>query len=338
MFRFLGRRILQSVPTLVGVSLVAFLLIRLIPGDPALLMLGERGGSPEALAELRSNLGLDQPLYQQYLHFLASAARGDLGLSITSKEPVMREFAHRFPATFELSLVALFWAVLLGIPIGVLAAIRRRQWVDNVLMSFSLVGYSMPIFWWGMILILVFSVNLGWTPVSGRISAAYDVEPWSGFLLIDVWVRGLGWEGFKEAVRHILLPALVLGTIPVAAIARMTRSSLLEVLREDYVRTAKAKGLSFYQIIFVHALRNALIPVVTVVGLMLGTLLTGAVLTETLFSWPGVGRWLVASVLARDYPVLQGGVLLLSLIIVLVNIAVDLVYTWLNPRLRGSLQ
>lgn len=338
MLGFLSRRILQSVPTLIGVSLVAFLLIRLIPGDPVLLMLGERGGSPEAVAELRSNLGLDQPLYIQYFQFLTNAFRGDLGSSITSKEPVMREFAQRFPATFELSMVALIWAVLLGIPIGVLAAIRRRQWVDNVLMSFSLVGYSMPIFWWGMILILVFSVNLGWTPVSGRISAAYDVEPWSGFLLVDVWVRGLGWGAFKEALRHILLPALVLGTIPVAAIARMTRSSLLEVLREDYVRTAKAKGLSFYQIIFVHALRNALIPVVTIVGLMLGTLLTGAVLTETLFSWPGVGRWLVASVLARDYPVLQGGVLLLSLIIVLVNIAVDLVYTWLNPRLRGSLQ
>lgn len=338
MVGFLSRRILQSVPTLIGVSLVAFLLIRLIPGDPVLLMLGERGGSPEAVAELRSNLGLDQPLYIQYFQFLTNAFRGDLGSSITSKEPVMREFAQRFPATFELSMVALIWAVLLGIPIGVLAAIRRRQWIDNLLMSFSLVGYSMPIFWWGMILILVFSVNLGWTPVSGRISAAYDVEPWSGFLLVDVWVRGLGWGAFKEALRHILLPALVLGTIPVAAIARMTRSSLLEVLREDYVRTAKAKGLSFYQIIFVHALRNALIPVVTIVGLMLGTLLTGAVLTETLFSWPGVGRWLVASVLARDYPVLQGGVLLLSLIIVLVNIAVDLVYTWLNPRLRGSLQ
>lgn len=186
-------------------------------------------------------------------------------------------------------------------------------------------------------LILFFSVSLGWTPVSGRISAGFDLEPWSGFYLIDTWVRGLGWDGFKAAFMHMVLPSLVLGTIPFAAIARMTRSSLLEVLREDYVRTAKAKGLAFFQIVFVHALSNALIPVVTVIGLMLGTLLTGAVLTETLFSWPGVGRWMVASVLARDYPVLQGGVLLLSILIVAVNVMVDLIYTWLNPRLRGNL-
>ena len=184
---------------------------------------------------------------------------------------------------------------------------------------------------------MLFSVQLGWTPVAGRISAAFDVEPWSGFLLIDTWVRGAGWAGFYAAVKHLLLPSLVLGTIPFAAIARMTRSSLLEVLREDYVRTAKAKGLAFYQIVFVHALRNALLPVVTVIGLMLGTMLTGAVLTETLFSWPGVGRWLVASVLARDYPVLQGGILLISILIVGVNIFVDVTYTWLNPRLRGRL-
>jgi dipeptide transport system permease protein len=188
-----------------------------------------------------------------------------------------------------------------------------------------------------LILILFFSVQLGWTPVSGRISAAYDVTPWSGFLLIDVWKSGLGWAAFRDALAHLTLPALVLGTIPVAAIARMTRSSLLEVLREDYVRTAKAKGLSFYRVIYVHALRNALIPVVTVIGLMLGTLLTGAILTETIFSWPGLGRWLVASVQARDYPVLQGGVLLLAFIIVTVNIAVDVLYMWLNPRLRGRI-
>lgn len=337
MFRFLVRRLLHAGPTLFGVSLVAFLLIRLIPGDPVLLMLGERGGSPEAVAELRHNLGLDQPLYRQYFSFIANALKGELGQSIVSNRPVWEEFKNRFPATLELSLAALIWAILIGVPIGVIAALKRRRWVDYVLMSVSLVGYSMPIFWWGLMLILFFSVSLGWTPVSGRISAAFDLEPWSGFYLLDTWVRGLGWEGFWAAVRHMILPAIVLGTIPFAAIARMTRSSLLEVLREDYVRTARAKGLAFFQIIFVHALSNALIPVVTVIGLMLGTLLTGAVLTETLFSWPGVGRWMVASVLARDYPVLQGGVLLLAVLIVLVNVLVDLLYTWLNPRLRGNL-
>lgn len=336
MLAVLLKRILHSLPTLIGVSLVAFLLIRLVPGDPVLLMLGERGGSPEAVAEMRHNLGLDQPIYVQYWNFIRGAVSGDLGVSIISKRGVWAEFIDRFPATVELSLMALLWAVVLGIPLGVMAAIKRRQWLDHLLMSSALIGYSMPIFWWGLILILMFSVNLGLFPVSGRISVAYDIEPWTGFLLIDVWRRGEGWPAFYEAVRHMILPAVVLGTIPFAAIARMTRSSLLEVLREDYVRTARAKGLSFYQVIFVHALKNALIPVVTVVGLMLGTLLTGAVLTETLFSWPGVGRWLVASVLARDYPVLQGGVLLLSVMIVSVNIAVDFIYMWLNPRLRGA--
>lgn len=336
MFVFFVRRLFHALPTLLGVSLIAFLLIRLIPGDPVLLMLGERGGSPEAVAELRANLGLDQPLYIQYWNFISNAATGNLGQSIVSNRPVWEEFKDRFPATLELSLAALFWSILIGIPIGVTAALKRRRFLDYMLMSVSLVGYSMPIFWWGLMMILLFSVTLGWTPVSGRISAGFDLDPWSGFYLIDTWVRGLGWEGFKAAVMHMILPSIVLGTIPFAAIARMTRSSLLEVLREDYVRTAKAKGLAFFQIVFVHALSNALIPVVTVIGLMLGTLLTGAVLTETLFSWPGIGRWMVASVLARDYPVLQGGVLLISILIVVVNVFVDLIYTWLNPRLRGK--
>lgn len=331
------KRLLHAVPTLFGVSLMAFALIRLVPGDPVLLMLGERGGSPEAVAALRHNLGLDLPLYQQYWSFVSGAAAGRLGESIVSNRGVWEEFIARFPATVELSLLALGWSILLGIPIGVIAALKRRRFWDYSLMSVSLVGFSMPIFWWGLMLIMFFSVHLGWTPVSGRISAAHDVEPWSGFMLIDTLVRGAGWEGFKSALMHLILPSLVLGTIPFAAIARMTRSSLLEVLREDYVRTAKAKGLAFFQIVFVHALSNALLPVVTVIGLMLGTMLTGAVLTETLFSWPGVGRWLVASVLARDYPVLQGGILLISMLIVGVNIGVDLLYTWLNPRLRGHL-
>ncbi len=329
---------MQSIPTIVGVTIVAFALIRFIPGDPALLMTGERGASPEVMREIRHNLGLDRPLIVQYFSFVAKALSGDLGVSIISKRPVWGEFKDRFAATVELSLVALGWSFMLGIPIGVIAAIWRRRFLDYFLMSISLVGYSMPIFWWGLLLILFFSVQLGWTPVSGRISALYDIELWSGFLLVDVWVRGEGFAGFRNVLSHMILPALVLGTIPMAAIARMTRSSLLEVLREDYVRTAKAKGLSPMTVVFVHALRNALIPVVTVMGLMLGTLLTGAVLTETLFSWPGVGRWLVASVLARDYPVLQSGILLLSLFVVAVNMSVDVLYMYLNPLLRERLK
>ncbi len=337
MLQFLIKRILHSVPTLIGVSLVAFLLIRLVPGDPVLLLLGERGGSEEAVLEMRQNLGLDRPLWQQYLNFVGNAVTGDLGESIISKRSVWSEFLDRFPATIELSVLALFWSALLGIPLGVLAAVRRGKFLDHLVMSVSLIGYSMPIFWWGLILILFFSVQLGWTPVSGRMSAAFDVEPWSGFLLLDVWVRGQGWEAAWQALRHLFLPALVLGTIPMAAIARMTRSSLVEVLREDYVRTAKAKGLTRRQVVYGHALQNALLPVITVIGLMVGTLLTGAVLTETLFSWPGVGRWLVASVVARDYPVLQGGVFLLAIVIIAVNVGVDVLYTWFNPRLRDKI-
>lgn len=337
MLKFLGQRFWHSLPTLVAVTLVAFLLIRLVPGDPVLLMLGERGGSPEAVAEMRQNLGLDKPLWQQYLVFLKNAVSGNFGESIISKRGVWSEFCDRFPATFELSFLALLWSVFIGIPFGVFAALNRRKFWDHTLMTVSLVGYSMPIFWWGLLLILVFSVQLGWTPVAGRMSAAFDVEPWSGLMLVDVWVRGLGWEGFRSALSHLFLPTLVLGTIPMAAIARMTRSSLLEVLREDYIRTAKAKGLPHMIVVFKHALKNALIPVVTVIGLMMGALLTGAVLTETLFSWPGIGRWLVSSVVARDYPVLQGGVLITSFLIVFVNVLVDLIYTWINPRLRGAL-
>lgn len=336
MIRLALQRIWQSIPTLVLVSLVAFGLIRLLPGDPVLLMLGERGGSPELVQELRSQLGLDQSLPIQYFKFLRGALHGEFGESVVSNRPVFEEFIDRFPATVELGFFALAFAVLVGIPLGIFAAVRRGQIWDRFLMGLSLFGYSMPIFWWGLLLILLFSVHLGLTPVSGRISPLYDVEPWSGFLLIDVWVRGLGWEGFSNALKYLVLPSLVLGTVPMAAIARMTRSSLLEVLKEDYVRTAKAKGLKSSQVIIQHALKNALIPIVTVVGLMFGTILTGAVLTETIFSWPGIGKWLVASVVARDYPVIQGGILLISFFVIAVNIVVDLLYVYLNPKLRSG--
>lgn len=328
--------------TLVGVTLVCFVLIRSIPGDPVLVLVGERGASPEAIIDMKQKLGLDKSLPEQFWLFATRAVSGDLGKSIVSKNEVLSEFKERFPATLELGFFALLLAVVIAIPLGIVAAIKRNTWFDHVLMGASLVGFSMPIFWWGLILILIFSVNLGWTPVSGRIAVEFDVPTWSGLYLLDTLRPSVlssdGLAPFISSVRHLILPAIALGTIPLAVLARMTRSSMLEVLGEDYVRTARAKGLSFYRIIFVHALKNALIPIVTTVALLFGLIITGAVLTESIFSWPGVGKWIVASIVARDYPVIQGGVLILSSIIIITNVLVDLIYILINPRLRKSLQ
>ncbi len=335
---FLGfiKKFLLVIPTLIGASLIAFALIRLIPGDPVLNLLGERGGDPALIQEMRIKFGLDKPLPEQYLLFVKRAVQGDMGQSIVSHRPVSEEFWSRFPATVELSVVALIWSVLLGIPLGMLAAVKRNSVFDYSVIGVSLIGYSMPIFWWGLILVIFFSVNLGWFPVSGRIEVMYDIPSVTGFMLIDSLLSSDGLAAFWSASKHLVLPAIVLGTIPLAVMARMTRSSLLEVLGEDYVRTAKAKGMSFFRVVFIHALRNALIPIVTVIGLLVGTLLTGAVLTETIFSWPGIGRWLVKSVEARDYPVIQGGVLYLSFLIVMINLLVDVVYLWVYPRMRSQ--
>lgn len=336
MLTFILKRLGAAIPTLFGVSVLAFAMIRLVPGDPVLLLLGERGASPEVYAEMQRALGLDRSALKQYGIFIWNALHGDLGMSIFSKQPVIDEFLERFPATVELSFFALLFAVSFGVPFGIVAAVKRNSFFDYSFMGVSLVGYSMPIFWWGLILILLFSVHLGWTPVSGRIDVIYDVPTVTGFMLIDTLLGPDGWGAFRQALRHLILPAVALGTIPLAVIARMTRSSMLEVLGEDYIRTARAKGLSPLRVVFVHGLRNALIPVVTVVGLMVGTLLTGAILTETIFSWPGIGRWLVAGVMARDYNVIQGGILIIAGIVIVVNMLVDLTYAVINPRLRSS--
>lgn len=320
--------------TLFGASLISFFLVRLVPGDPVLNLLGERGGSAEQIQQMRVQLGLDQPLGLQYLSFIGKALRGDLGISIVSHRPVSEEFWARFPATLELGFLALIWSTLLGIPLGLIAAIRRNSLWDYGVMGASLVGYSMPIFWWGLLLILFFSVHLGWFPVSGRIDISYDIVPQTGFLLLDSLFSADGMKAFLSALKHIVLPALVLGTIPLAVISRMTRSSLLEVLSEDYVRTARAQGIPEPLVIWRVAFRNALIPVVTLMGLLVGSIMTGAVLTETIFSWPGVGLWLVKSVEARDYPVIQGGILYASFGVAFVNICVDALYARLNPKLR----
>jgi len=332
MLRFLLTRISLIIPTFIGVTLLSFSLIRLVPGDPIELLAGERGIDPARHAALRAALGLDQPLLQQYWLYIQNVLQGDLGVSIVTKTPVVDEFFTLFPATIELSLFAMFIAVIIGLPVGILAAVKRGSLFDYSSMGLSLVGYSMPIFWWALLLILFFSVSLGWTPVSGRISVLFYVEPVSGFLLIDSLLSDEA-GAFKSALSHLILPAIALGTIPLAVIARMTRSSMLEVLQADYIRTARAKGLAPWRVIIIHALRNALIPVITVIGLQIGVLFAGAILTETIFAWPGVGKWLIESVQRRDYPVLQGGVLLIATMVMLINLLVDLLYGLINPRI-----
>jgi dipeptide transport system permease protein len=319
--------------TFVGVSIIAFSFIRMLPGDPVALLSGERVMSPERHAAISHALGFDRPIVIQYLDYLWGVLRGDFGTSIVTKQPVLDQFFQLFPATLELSLCAITFAVLLGIPAGVFAAIKRGSFFDQAIMGTALIGFSMPIFWWGLLLIMLVSNTLHWTPVSGRISLLFFFPPVTGFMLIDSLISGQA-GAFKSAVSHLVLPTIVLGTIPLAVIARQTRSAMLEVLSEDYVRTARSKGLSPFRVIGIHALRNAMIPVVTTIGLQVGVMLAGAILTETIFSWPGIGKWLVDSVSRRDYAVIQGALLIIAATIMLVNLAVDLLYGLINPRIR----
>jgi dipeptide transport system permease protein len=335
MLRFLLTRVSLVVPTFIGVTLLAFVLIRLVPGDPIETMAGERGIDAARHQQLLHEYGLDRPVLVQYGVYLGRLLHGDLGKSIVTAQPVINEFAQLFPATVELALCAVVFALVIGLPAGIIAAVRRNSIFDHGVMSVSLAGYSMPIFWWGLLLILLFSVTLGLTPVSGRIDLLYYIEPVTGFLLIDSLLSDQD-GAFLSAVSHLILPTIVLGTVPLAVIARMTRSAMLEVLGEDYIRTARAKGLSPLRVVSLHALRNALIPVVTVIGLQVGVLFTGAILTETIFSWPGVGKWLVESINRRDYPVLQGGILLIGTVVMTVNLVVDVLYGVINPRIRHT--
>ncbi|MDI3199490.1 dipeptide ABC transporter permease DppB [Serratia ureilytica] len=336
MLQFILRRLGLVIPTFIGITLLTFAFVHMIPGDPVTIMAGERGISAERHAQLMAEMGLDKPLYQQYFSYVSNVLHGELGTSLKSRISVWSEFVPRFQATLELGLCAMIFAVLVGIPVGVLAAVKRGSVFDHTAVGISLTGYSMPIFWWGMMLIMLVSVQLNLTPVSGRISDTVfldDSHPLTGFMLIDTLIWGEPGD-FIDAVMHMILPAIVLGTIPLAVIVRMTRSSMLEVLGEDYIRTARAKGVSRMRVIVVHALRNALLPVVTVIGLQVGTMLAGAILTETIFSWPGLGRWLIDALQRRDYPVVQGGVLLVACMIILVNLLVDVLYGVVNPRIR----
>ena len=333
MVLFLARRLALVLVTVFGITVFAFALIHLIPGDPVTLMFGERNVDPAQLAALRAQLGLDRPLIVQYGLYVWRALHGDLGTSLATHDSVMDEFLTYFPATIELAVSAMLLAILLGVPAGIIAALRRGGTTDYSVMGLALAGYSMPIFWWAILLILLFSVTLGITPVSGRVDIAYDIQPVTGFMLIDSLLSDDS-GAFRSALSHLVLPAVALGTIPLAVIARMTRSAMLEVLNEDYVRTARAKGLSPLRVVGLHALRNALIPVITVVGLQVGSLFGGAVLTETIFAWPGVGNWLIHGIQRRDYPVLQGGILMVAVVVILVNLTVDILSSMVNPRMR----
>ena len=331
---YLIRRALGLIPVLFGVSIVVFLLLRLTPGDPATVMLGERA-TPEKVAELRSEMGLDQPLWQQYGSFMGRILHGDLGRSIMSNDQIRDQLASRFPATVEMVVFAMIWGLLIGIPAGIFSALHRNSIFDVACMMVSLFGVSIPVFWLGLMLIYLFAVWLHWLPPSGRIDLQIPFHAVTNFYLLDSLLTR-NWRAFISVLRHLVLPSFVLGTVIMPILARLTRSSMLEVLDQDYVRTARSKGLADRVVIVRHALRNALLPVVTVVGLQVGGLLGGAILTETIFAWPGMGLWMYQAILNRDYPIVQAGVLVAAIIFVVANLLVDLSYSLIDPRISRS--
>ena len=332
MGRYILRRLLQLVPVLLGISLLVFIFLHLIPGDPAVTMLGDRA-TPDAVEKLRERMGLNEPLPLQYLSFLGNLLTFDLGNSIFTGVPIAEEIRLRWPATFELSVTAMLIALVIGIPAGVLAAVKKNSWIDNLTMTGSLLGVSMPVYWLGLLLVYLFAVNLQWLPPSGRTDISTAFQPVTGFFIFDSIIQG-DFKALGDVLAHLVLPAVTLSTIPLAIIARITRSAMLEVLSQDYIRTARSKGLKELIVIGKHALKNAMLPVVTIVGLEFGTLLGGAILTETIFSWPGIGSWIYGGILQRDYPVVQGGVVCVAVVFVLINLLVDLSYALLDPRIQ----
>lgn len=331
---FILRRFLSLIPTLLGISVIVFFMVHLIPGDPAEMMLGERA-SEESLRALREQLGLNEPLYVQYGLFLSRLVQGDLGRALRTNEEITVEIMQRFPATVELSLAAILIATMFGMLAGIISATRQYSVFDYASMILSLIGVSMPIFWLGLVLMIIFSLNLGWLPLSGRLSYDIVIEPITHLYVVDSILTG-NWAAFKDAVWHLIMPAFTLSTIPMAIIARITRSSMLEVLRQDYIRTARAKGLSLTTVYLKHGLKNAMIPVITVIGLQFGILMGGAILTETIFAWPGIGNWILNAVYARDFNAVQGGTMLVATIFVLINMVVDILYALVNPRIKVS--
>jgi len=332
MIQYIIRRLVEEITVLLGVSILVFMLLRLIPGDPAIAMLGERA-TPEKIAQVRERLGLNRPLPEQYVIWMSKVLQGDFGNTIRGNVPVANEIKNRFPATIELSLAALTIAVLVGLPVGIISALNRNSIIDTVSMFSALFGVSIPIFVLGLLLIFFVGVRLDLLPFIGRLDIDIELEKVTGLNTVDALITGNG-KAFINAVKHLILPAVTLATIPVAIIARITRSAMLEVLNQDYIRTARAKGLANYQVVMTHAFRNALLPVVTIIGLQLGTLLSGAVLTETIFSWPGIGKWLFDSIQGRDYPTVQAITLLIAVIYVGVNLGVDVLYAVIDPRIH----
>ena len=334
MVRYIARRILLLFPILFGVSLAVFLVMHLFTVDPAEIILGQHA-TPEQVALVREELGLNKPIYVQFWDYISRAARGDLGQSVITKTSITEELMKRFPATAELAVLAICIASVLGISLGVVSAVKQNSLFDYGAMVAALLGVSMPIFWLGLMMIILFSVTLGWLPASGRIAIGFKPEEITGLYLLDSLLTGDS-EAFWNALKHLVMPAIALGAYSTAIIARMTRATMLETIRQDYVRTARAKGLREPVVIIKHALRNALIPIVTVIGLQMGALLGGAVLTETVFSWPGIGSYIVDGIMVSDYPRVQGAVLLIGTIFVLVNLIVDILYCYLDPRIQHN--
>lgn len=329
---YIIKRLLQIIPVVLGVTLIAFALIHLAPGDPVRTMLGQHATQQE-IDEIRVKYGLDQPLYVQYFIWLGDVLQGDLGRSILTREYVTTEIGARFPNTIELAIAAMMFATVIGVLAGVISATKQYSIADYSMMGVALFGISMPVFWLGIMLMMIFGVFLGWLPIGGRIDLLLPFTRITGFMVVDSIITGNG-AALISVLRHLILPSIALGTIPMAIIARTTRSSMLEVLRQDFIRTQRAKGLSERKVIFKHAIRNAMVPVVTVIGLNFGLLLSGAILTETVFSWPGVGRLVVDAVYARDYPLVIGCILVFALVFVIVNLITDILYTYIDPRIH----
>jgi len=330
---FILKRLLLMILVLLGVSVIVFVVARVIPADPVGAILGGNA-PPDLIDDMRHRLGLDKPLINQFLDYMFGLLKGDLGVSLKSNRPVTTDIADFFPATLELAIAATFVSILLGITLGIFSAVYRNKFIDHFSRVFSILGVSMPVFWTGLLLLLLFYYKLGWLPGTGRLSLFTPApDRITGLLIIDSLLT-LNFEAFKDALSHIILPAVVLGYSATASIARITRSSMLDVLRQDYIRTAKAKGIGKRLVIYRHALRNALIPVVTIIGLTFGGLLEGAVLTETIFGWPGLGRYIVNALLFLDYPAVMGGTLFVAVVYSLVNLVVDIIYAVLDPRMR----
>jgi peptide/nickel transport system permease protein len=332
LFSYTVRRIFSLIPVLFGMTLVVFSIIRAIPGDPAQVILGQRA-TKEAIATLTRELGLDRPWYIQYVDYIQSLFVGDLGTSLRTRGPINEEIWPYLAATIELTMVAMIIAIFIGVNAGIISAWFSNSWFDYLAMVLALIGVSLPIFWLGLMEQWAFSIELGWLPTTGRENVRDPVTSITNLYLIDTLLQGRP-DQFIEVIKHIILPSLALATIPMAIIARMTRSTMLEVLKSDYIRTARAKGVRMFWVVYKHSLKNAVIPVITVIGLQTGLLLGGAILTETIFGWPGIGRYLFEAIGYRDYPVIQSGILIIAAIFVLINLAVDLLYAVVDPRIK----